>query len=132
MRVGQILAAASLVLSVVQAEALDFMGVGQLLSGSGRRKPDGPQSPKVGLQTRGLYALVRHPMYLSSLFLMWLSPVVSLNTLSLFVLMTLYFFIGSVHEERLLAAQFGEPYNEYRKSVPRIIPGLNLSCLSKK
>jgi len=126
---GQVLAAAVLILSVLQTEAMDFVGIDQLRSGGSRSKAD---SPSGRLQTRGLYAFVRHPMYLSGLFLMWLSPGVSRNSLTLYILMTLYFFIGSIHEERLLAHEFGEQYNEYRKRVPRIIPGLNLSRLLKR
>ena len=90
------------------------------------RGPGGGDRAGGELVTRGLYSLVRHPMYLASLLVIWLSPGMSLNTLVLFVLMSLYFFVGSVHEERLLVAQFGEEYEAYRARVPRIIPWLKL------
>jgi len=36
----------------------------------------------------------------------------------------IYFIVGSRHEEMLLVKQFGTAYQEYRKRVPRIFPGL--------
>jgi protein-S-isoprenylcysteine O-methyltransferase Ste14 len=53
---------------------------------------------------------------------MWLAPEMSLNLLTL--LMSLYFVLGSYHDEKSLVRQFGTDYLEYRRKVPRIFPGL--------
>ena len=44
--------------------------------------------------------------------------------LVLFLLFTLYFWLGSIHEESRLVAEFGEAYKEYQTLVPRLIPRL--------
>jgi protein-S-isoprenylcysteine O-methyltransferase Ste14 len=65
-------------------------------------------------------------MYAAALLVMWLLPVMTLNLLAFFALVSVYFLVGSVHEEALLLRQFGREYEEYRRRVPRIIPGLRL------
>ena len=44
------------------------------------------------------------------------------NLLVLYLIATVYFILGSVHEERILAEKFGAAYLEYRDEVPRFIP----------
>jgi protein-S-isoprenylcysteine O-methyltransferase Ste14 len=114
MTAGQLSALALLVWTVAATEPLDFIGIKQIRGASYRST----------LTTRGLYRVSRHPMYLTSMLVMWLSPTMSVNFATLFALMSLYFIVGSYHEEMLLVKQFGPAYREYRKKVPRIFPGL--------
>jgi protein-S-isoprenylcysteine O-methyltransferase Ste14 len=114
MMAGQLAALALLVWTVMSTEPLDFIGIKQIQGGSYRPT----------LTVNGLYRLSRHPMYLTSMLIMWLSPRMTGNLLTLFALMSLYFIVGSYHEEMLLIKQFGPAYQEYRKKVPRIVPGL--------
>jgi protein-S-isoprenylcysteine O-methyltransferase Ste14 len=114
MMAGQLAALALLVWTVMSTQPLDFIGIKQILGGSYRTT----------LTVDGLYRLSRHPMYLTSMLVMWLSPRMTVNLLTLFALMSLYFIVGSYHEEMLLIKQFGPAYREYRKKVPRIVPGL--------
>jgi protein-S-isoprenylcysteine O-methyltransferase Ste14 len=100
----------------MSTEPLDFIGIKQM---SRERAPF-----RTTLTTHGLYRVSRHPMYFTSMLVMWLSPRMSVNLLTLFTLMSLYFIVGSYHEETLLVNQFGEAYQHYRKRVPRIFPGL--------
>jgi protein-S-isoprenylcysteine O-methyltransferase Ste14 len=44
------------------------------------------------------------------------------NLLTTYLLFTLYFYFGSVFEERRLLAEFGEAYQDYQRRVPRFIP----------
>jgi len=113
---GQLAALVLLIWTVMSTEPLDFIGIKQL-RGAGSTYGS-------TLTTRGLYRLSRHPMYFTSILVMWLSPTMSVNLLTLFALMSLYFIIGSYHEEMLLVKQFGTAYEQYRKRVPRIFPGL--------
>ena len=46
----------------------------------------------------------------------------TLTRLALFVGMSIYFYVGSIHEERLLEQEFGSTYREYAHQVPRMIP----------
>ena len=110
---GQLAASGLLAWTIMSAEPLDFIGIKQIRGAPYRTT----------LTTRGLYRFSRHPMYLTSMLVMWLSPTMSVNILTLFALMSLYFVVGSYHEEMLLVKQFGEDYQQYRKRVPRIFPG---------
>jgi len=51
-----------------------------------------------------------------------LNPVMTLGSFLFNVLATLYFWIGSIYEERRLLAAFGEAYEEYKRSVPGLVP----------
>jgi len=145
MRAGQALSAILLLWTVLQTRPMRFIGVEQLLQwhrsrGEGpaeRSRTWGPELPnandkagggssrtpgKPRLIRRGLYGLVRHPMYLASLPVMWLAPAMTANRLTLYALISLYFFVGTFHEETLLIEEFGDDYREYQKRVPRILP----------
>ena len=113
---GQLAALVLLLWTVMSTEPLDFIGIKQI----SRERA----SFRTTLTTRGLYRLSRHPMYFTSMLVMWLSPRMSVNLLTLYALMSLYFIIGSYHEEMLLVKQFGPAYQHYCKRVPRIFPGL--------
>ena len=46
----------------------------------------------------------------------------TVNLLTTYLLITLYFYIGSIYEERRLVVEFGQTYREYQQCVPRLIP----------
>ena len=71
----------------------------------------------------GLYRFVRHPLYFFSIILFWLFPYMTDLLLAFFLAGTLYFLLGTIPEERKLAATFGETYEKYRQEVPWMIPG---------
>jgi len=111
---GQALSALLLLIAVLQTDTLSFVGLRQLF-----------EEEKNGqLVTRGLYTLVRHPLYLFSLTFLWLSPSMSVNSLVFNIGVTLYFVIGAYYEERKLLRDFGEAYAEYKRHTPFLIPGL--------
>jgi len=112
------LAAAILVVGVLQTGALSFVGLRQALSG------DTVVQTHEKLVTGGLYRWVRHPLYTASLLFIWLVPVMTWNILALNLGLTTYLLVGSVFEERKLAQQFGKDYEEYRSRTPRIVPGI--------
>ncbi|GJQ63712.1 MAG: hypothetical protein SCALA702_27650 [Melioribacteraceae bacterium] len=74
------------------------------------------------LVIRGPFKMVRHPLYLFSILFVGLRPVMNLFYLTFFICVALYFYIGSIYEERKLVERFGVQYEEYRKQVPRIFP----------
>lgn len=75
-----------------------------------------------GLQTNGLYGVVRHPMYLGFLIGIWSTPTMTLGHLLFSSGMTLYLVVGMVFEEQKLLRRFGAAYVEYRSGVPAILP----------
>ncbi len=70
----------------------------------------------------GPFKLVRHPVYLFSILFLGLRPTMDLFYLIMFICITIYFYIGSLYEEKKLIEIFGNEYLEYQKSVPRLIP----------
>ena len=112
---GQFVAALVLVVGVLQTGVLSFLGLKQLIEGEGR---------KPGLVTSGLYRWVRHPLYTAGLLFIWLTPVMSQNTLVVIIAATVYIIVGALFEERKLKREFGRKYEEYRSETPMLIPGL--------
>ena len=84
---------------------------------------DGPiLSPKFSV--KGLYAYLRHPMYFLFILALWICPQMTFTRLEFVILATLYFVIGTYHEERNLKSKLGEIYIEYIKNVPMWFPRL--------
>lgn len=81
---------------------------------------------------RGPYQWVRHPLYSSTLFIMWGCPDYSADRLLLNITWTIWIFVGTVFEERDLASAFGESYRDYQKNVPMLIPWRCPGSLSDK
>jgi protein-S-isoprenylcysteine O-methyltransferase Ste14 len=77
----------------------------------------------------GLHKHVRHPLYSGTFLFIWglfiFLPFASL-LISNFII-TVYTLIGISFEEEKLIKEFGPPYDEYRKRVPKIIPSLKPS-----
>jgi protein-S-isoprenylcysteine O-methyltransferase Ste14 len=112
----QFLALVAWVDTALQTDVMRFAGLRQI------RQPD--PAPPDRLVISGSYRLVRHPLYLFSLVLFWLFPRMTNLTLAFFLAATLYFMLGTFPEERKLLATFGEPYRQYQRDVPWMIPGL--------
>lgn len=103
-----------LLVAVLQTDTLSFIGLRQLFE---EEKPG-------QLVTRGLYNLVRHPLYLFSLTFLWFSPAMTVNALVFNLGVTAYFIIGAYFEERKLLRDFGEAYAGYQQRTPFLIPGV--------
>lgn len=113
LRAGQLASVVFLFVAVIQTDMLSFAGLRQLFE----EEKNGP------LITGGLYRIVRHPLYTFSLAILWLSPNMSLNSLVLYLGLTLYVLAGIYFEERKLLRTFGEEYAKYRAVTPMLIPG---------
>lgn len=111
---GQALAVLLLFVAFMQTDGLSFIGVRQLFE----------KESTGALVTRGLYRVVRHPLYTFSLLYVWLSPSVSQNSLVFYIGVTLYVLIGAYFEERKLLRDFGDAYAEYKSKTPMLIPGI--------
>jgi len=112
---GQLLAALALGKTLMEMRPLQFLGI---------VPDDGDGEDESELIVRGIYCRVRNPLFLLALIFLWLSPVMTENLLVLYLLATVYFYLGSIHEERMLAEKFGDAYREYQRQVPRIVPRL--------
>jgi protein-S-isoprenylcysteine O-methyltransferase Ste14 len=111
--VVQLASLALLLVSFLQSDPADFLGFRQVGSaGEGES----------GLNSRGVYSWVRHPMYSLGLLVLWCFPILTTGTLALDIGLTLYIVVGSELEEKRLLDQFGEEYARYRSRVARLIP----------
>jgi protein-S-isoprenylcysteine O-methyltransferase Ste14 len=72
--------------------------------------------------TPGPYRLVRHPLYVGWLFAFWMTPVMTLAHLLFSIATTAYILLAIQFEERDLVRDLGNTYEEYRRSVPMLVP----------
>ena len=90
---------------------------------SGRNTSEGQVAET--LNTRGMYSLVRHPLYLGNYF-MWMALVLATGRLDFALLVTLaymmYYLRIAMAEEAFLAGKFGATYSEWAATVPAFVP----------
>ena len=104
-----ILGSMILIISAVQLKTDLIFG----LSDSGDHK----------LQTKGIYAISRHPFYLGFIFILFSSCLFTPNYLNILAFSgawLIHHFI-MIREEQFLALQYGEEYRQYVKKVRRYI-----------
>ena len=114
---GQFGAVLMLMVGLLQTDTLSFMGIRQLVTIPQYLKEE-------TLVITGLYRWMRHPLYTAGMLFIWLTPVMTINWLALYVGVTLYTLVGAYYEERKLVKMFGRAYEDYRKRTPMLIPGL--------
>ncbi len=95
-------------------KSADLFGTDSLLRSSGTTP-----SPMV---VRGPYRWVRHPLYLTTLLMIWAYPDLTADRLLFNCLFTGWIFVGAFLEERDLVADYGQAYRDYQRRVPMMIP----------
>ncbi|MDJ0657841.1 MAG: isoprenylcysteine carboxylmethyltransferase family protein [Xanthomonadales bacterium] len=73
--------------------------------------------------TPSLYRIVRHPLYVGWLIVMWAAPTMTVAHLVFALMSTAYILIAIQLEEKDLVHFHGDQYTEYKKQVPMLIPG---------
>jgi methanethiol S-methyltransferase len=96
----------------------DMFGIGVIQN---RLKGEQPP-PAVPFAIQGPYRLVRHPLYLACLLMIWSCPDLTTDRLLHNFLWSAWIIIGTILEERELNKTFGEDYAKYQKEVPMLIP----------
>jgi len=73
--------------------------------------------PRREFRPRGAYHLLRHPVYLSFLGLVWFTPTMTLDHAVLTGIWTAYIFLGSHLKDRRLVYYLGDTYRRYQTRV---------------
>ena len=95
----------------VQSGALGWMSV------LARIRPVFPDMP-----TRGLFRLIRQPIYVAFAMTLWTVPVWTPDQLALALCYTAYCLAAPRMKERRFAARYGAPFDQYRTDVPYVVP----------
>ena len=69
-----------------------------------------------------LYKIVRHPLYVGWIMAFWATPDMSTGHLVFAVGMTAQILISIPHEEHDLEEALGEPYKDYKRRTPMLVP----------
>ncbi|MCA9914622.1 MAG: DUF1295 domain-containing protein [Anaerolineae bacterium] len=115
----QLIGIGGLVIATLQIDVMRFAGIRQAITYLRGEPLPLPPEP---LQTGGLYAWVRHPLYFFSMMAIWFVPVMTDGLLAFNLGATAYFLIGSMVEERRMLRTFGEEYATYQQRVPWMFP----------
>jgi len=106
-----------------------LLASGLYLSRTGLAIVFGEKREKPGVVRKGVFGLVRHPIYLAELLLYAGMLLLSLSLLAagVAILAALFLHRISRYEEKLLVERFGEEYRTYMADVPMWIPRVRFS-----
>ncbi|MFM8475193.1 MAG: hypothetical protein ACKOEO_05285, partial [Planctomycetaceae bacterium] len=88
-------------------------------------------APRREFQARSLYRLLRHPVYLSFLGLIWFTPTMTFDHAVLTAVWTVYIFVGSILKDERLRYYLGDSYAGYMAQVAGY-PGMFFGPLGRR
>lgn len=83
-----------------------------------------PPTPDGQVDARGPFRAIRHPDNLPIILILWAFPRMTVNRLTLAIAASVYAVLGSWHEDHRLRAAYGEPFADYCRRIPMMIPRL--------
>ena len=109
----------SLLGQIIRALAIGYVPKGT----SGRNTSEGQVA--LTLNTKGMYSLVRHPLYLGNYF-MWHGIMLYAGSYEFVIYFTisflLYYSLIAMAEEKFLKGKFGKEYIDWADGIPAFIP----------
>lgn len=105
---------------LAQFNPLSFIGLNQLYSS---KKPTSEVTP-TQLSTHGLRHWIRHPVYTCLILALSITPLMTLDRMTLVVSTCAYLAFAIPVEERKLIAIFGNDYIRYKKNTGTLFPKL--------
>lgn len=106
-------------LATFQIDHFELFGLRQVWSAATKRSMPEPE-----FRTPFLYRIVRHPMQLGIILVVFATPTMTTGHLLFASAMTAYIFVGLYFEERALVREFGDRYIAYMARVPMLFPRL--------
>jgi protein-S-isoprenylcysteine O-methyltransferase Ste14 len=83
------------------------------------------EAAPVVFRTDGPFGLVRHPIYLGWMLMVFATPNLTVNRAIFAVITSAYLVVAIPWEERSLTTTFGERYRQYQAAVRwRLVPGI--------
>jgi protein-S-isoprenylcysteine O-methyltransferase Ste14 len=98
-------------------DLLQFSGLRQIKTGSSHST----LTETGELDTTGILDITRHPWYLGGILIIWTRDI-DISALVTNIILTLYFIVGTVLEERKLLIEYGDDYRRYQEKVSMLIP----------
>ena len=98
-------------------DLLQFSGFRQIKTGSSHNT----LTETGELDTTGILDITRHPWYLGGILIIWTRDI-DISALVTNIILTLYFIVGTVLEERKLLIEYGDDYRRYQEEVSMLIP----------
>ncbi len=98
-------------------KSFDPFGVSPIL-----RNLRGAEPERMPFTVRGPYRMIRHPLYLFSILMIWSCPDQTTDRLLFNVTWTCWIIVGAHFEERDLINEFGDAYRQYQRTVPMLFP----------
>lgn len=109
---------AGLVLTLGGAAVIDPLELGGIRQARGERRAP-------AFKVIGPFRLVRHPIYLGWMLIVFGTPVMTVDRLMWAVISSAYLVVAIPWEERSLIETFGDTYRDYQRRVRwRIVPGV--------
>ena len=81
------------------------------------KEPIFPEMP-----TRGMFSIIRQPIYLSFSLVLWTSPQMSVDLFIVALSYSLYCYFGPMFKEKRFHRIYGNQFTEYRERVPYYLP----------
>jgi steroid 5-alpha reductase family enzyme len=100
----------------------EFLGLSQIERFLNKEYSEDELDEKMTFRVEGPYKYSRHPIYFFSIVFLVFRAEMDLFYLTMLVAFIIYFYIGSVYEEKKLIRIFGKVYEDYQKEVARIFP----------
>jgi len=100
----------------------EFLGIAQVRRYLNNNYLPEELDEQMSFRIEGPYCYCRHPVYFFSIMFLIFRPVMDLFYIIFLICVIVYFWIGSIYEEKKLVEIFGSDYSEYQKIVPAIVP----------
>jgi protein-S-isoprenylcysteine O-methyltransferase Ste14 len=120
--IPQFLSLAGIIWVLKYFSVQEFLGIRQIFRWFNKEYSITEKDERLTFRYNGPYKICRHPLYLFFILFLSFRPEMDLFYLTALFCIIIYFYIGSIFEEKKLIERFGIKYIKYQESIPRIFP----------